>query len=260
MPAPSRPGPSLRARRASRTARRCGWARYVALPTTIWPGSADVCRRLVVLTTSPITVGSPPARMAPTSTSPVLMPMRTRAVIGLLGHFFQRGADRDRTAHRSFGVVLVRGRRAELGDDLVAHDLVEAATVRGHDVDQRLETSVDEVLHRLGVAGLRQRGEAHDVGHQHGHEAALVGSARQRVAAIGAEPRSCRHVLAARRAVHDAMPVHRRGMTPMLWTDGNAPRIRSRRVRGTVTSVRPLTPQPPDRSRSRRSTGSIGIR
>ncbi len=31
-----------------------------------------------MLTTSPIAVGSPPARMAPTSTSPVLTPMRTR--------------------------------------------------------------------------------------------------------------------------------------------------------------------------------------
>ena len=48
----------------------------VAGPTITWPGSPSFSSRCAVLTTSPITVGSPPARIAPTSTSPVLTPMR----------------------------------------------------------------------------------------------------------------------------------------------------------------------------------------
>ena len=81
-----------------------------------------------MLTTSPITVGSPPARIAPTSTSPVFTPMRicTRMPISgasaasVLVHP-QRGP------HRPLGVVLVGDGRAEQGHDLVADDLVEAA-------------------------------------------------------------------------------------------------------------------------------------
>ena len=47
-------------------------------PTTTSPGWAEVCSRLAVLTTSPIAVIAPPARSAPTSTSPVLTPIRIR--------------------------------------------------------------------------------------------------------------------------------------------------------------------------------------
>ena len=84
-----------------------------------------------MFTTSPIAVGSPPARIAPTSTSPLFTPIRTctgtsisPASSCIVSCIRERGPD------RPLGVVLVRDRGAEQGDDLVADDLVEPAAER----------------------------------------------------------------------------------------------------------------------------------
>ena len=100
------------------------------------PGRPAVSSRWAVFTTSPITVGSPPARMAPTSTSPVLTPTRICDRDADLGRDRgQRLLHPQRGAHRPFGVVLVGDRGAEERDDLVADDLVEPAS-EGGDVDR----------------------------------------------------------------------------------------------------------------------------
>ena len=111
-----------------------------------------------MFTTSPITVGSPPARIAPTSTSPVLMPMRKRDLRRLVGReLLERLLHLQRGAHTALGVVLVRDRHAEARDERVADDLVELAAERAHVGDEPLERAVDEVLHVLGIGGLRER-------------------------------------------------------------------------------------------------------
>ena len=76
-------------------------------------------------------------------------------------------------AHRAFGVVLVRHRRTEQGQNAIAQQLVDSTAECGHIVDQPLEGTVDEPLDLLGVAVLGQRGEADDISEQHGHDASL---------------------------------------------------------------------------------------
>ena len=107
-----------------------------------------------------------------------------------------------RGAHAAFGVVLVRDRDAEDRDDRVADDLVELAAERAHVGDEALEGAIDEVLHVLGVGRLRERGEPDDVGHEHGDQAALVGSSGKRVPTLGTESGGLGHALTAGRAAH----------------------------------------------------------
>ena len=109
-----------------------------------------------------------------------------------------------RGPHRPLGVVLVRDRRAELGDDLVADDLVEPAAEGGDVGDEPLEAVVDQAFHLLGVAAGRDRGEADEVGHQHGDQAALVGRGDQALPAFRAEPCALGHRHAAGRTGHGA--------------------------------------------------------
>ena len=96
--------------------------------------------------------------MAPTSTSPVLMPTRICTGVRISAASSpQRLVHAQRGPHRPFGVVLVGDRRAEEGDDLVADDLVEPAA-EGDDVgDELLEAVVDEPLDLLGIGVGRDR-------------------------------------------------------------------------------------------------------
>ena len=113
----------------------------------------------------------------------------------------QRRLHLERGAHGPLGVVLVGDRGAEQGDDRVADDLVDLAA-EGVDVGrQPREAAVDEVLDVLGVAPLGQRGEADEVGEQHGDDPAFVGVAVgarvQRVCAGGAEAGPVRRLCSA---------------------------------------------------------------
>ncbi len=107
-----------------------------------------------------------------------------------------------RGSHRPFGVVFVRNRGAELGDDLVADDLVEAPAERGDVTDEALETVVDESFDLLRVGFGRHRREADEVAHEHGDHAPLVGCRDQALPALGAEACASRNRHAARRAGH----------------------------------------------------------
>ena len=89
--------------------------------------------------------------------------------------------------HRPLGVVLVGHRRAEQRDDGVAHDLVDPPAVRPHVGHQSFEAAVDQVLHLLGVAGLGQRREADQICEQDRHDASLVRTGAEGLAAGGAE-------------------------------------------------------------------------
>ena len=103
-----------------------------------------------------------------------------------------------RGAHRTLGVVLVGDGGPEQRHDGVADDLVDAPA-EGRDVaHEALEAPVDDALHLLGVAELRQRREADEVGEQDRGDASLVRPRRlQRVAAArgrsGRPPGGGRH-------------------------------------------------------------------
>ena len=114
-----------------------------------------------MFTTSPIAVTSPPARMAPTSASPVFTPMRIwRSCSTFSRHLGERLLHLERGADGPLGVVLVRGGGAEQGDDAVAEDLVDLAAEVPMSAARRSKQPVDQVLHVLGIEPLGQRGEA----------------------------------------------------------------------------------------------------
>ena len=92
--------------------------------------------------------------------------------------------------------------RAEQGDDLVADDLVEAATERRDVDDEPLEAPVDERASPARVGGLGEVGEADEVGHQHGDEPAFLGCDDEPLPALGAEPRTFGYRRPACRAGH----------------------------------------------------------
>src|SRR5918994_801456 len=107
-----------------------------------------------------------------------------------------------RGTHRPLGVVLVGDRGAEQGQDGIAHDLVHPSA-EGDDVgDQPLEAPVDQGLHLLGVAVLRQPGEPDQVGEHHSDHTPLVAAHLQVGAACRAETRAVRHLGAAGGAGH----------------------------------------------------------
>ncbi len=123
----------------------------------------------------------------------------------------QRGAD------GAFRVVLVGDRRPEQGHDLVADDLVEAASEVDDVDDQGVETGVNQAFHLLRVTAGRQRGEADQVRHQHGDEAALVGCGDQTLSALRAKACTFRYGQAARRAGHPVtIPAWARPTTPRI--------------------------------------------
>ena len=190
-PGRTRPAPRVRASPAARALRsesRRGWRRR-------WPGRrpprrapASFWSRCAVLTTSPITVGSPPARIAPTSTSPVFTPTR------ICTRMPSRGA-----SAASVSCIRSAARTARSASSSWATGAPNRATISSPTIlsrwpaevddvgDERVEAGVDEAFHLLGVAPGRKRGEADEVGHEHGDEAALVGRGDQTLPALRAK-------------------------------------------------------------------------
>ena len=108
--------PERRPARAARSEIASRVASSVAGPTTTWPGAPSFSSRWAVFTTSPIAVGSPPARIAPTSTSPLFTPMRTCTGISISAATrLHRLLHAERGPHRSLGVVLVGDRARRTG-------------------------------------------------------------------------------------------------------------------------------------------------
>ncbi len=92
----------------------------------------------------------------------------------------ERGQPRDdveRRADGALGLVLVRHRVAEEGDDAVAQALEDVAFVARHAVGARLFVDVDDALQGFGVDAAGDLGEAHHVAEQHGQRAPLAGFA-----------------------------------------------------------------------------------
>jgi hypothetical protein len=80
---------------------------------------------------------------------------------------------RERRSDRPVGVVLVSDRCPEQRDDRVPEHLVDDTAVVLDVGDEPSERGVDEPLDLLGVTMLGERGEADQVGEQHGDHASL---------------------------------------------------------------------------------------
>ncbi len=154
-----------------------------------------VCSRDATLTTSPIAVYSVVPATVPTTTSPVLTPMRRCSGPSSLELFVDEPIERlvhlQGGTDRPVGIVLVRDRRAEEGQDGVAEDLVDGPPERLDVDDQPLERGVDQPFEALRVEMLRQRRVADHVGEQHGDHPPLLGRrGHDLVPAERAEPRT----------------------------------------------------------------------
>ena len=196
-----RAGPAGRAPRSESTR---GWRRRWPGRRPPRPGPASFSSRCAVFTTSPITVGSPPARIAPTSTSPVFTPTRICTRDAEVGR--ERGEGRRACAAPRGPPVRrrPRGRPARRTGRRSRRRRSCRGGRRSRRCRRRARSKlcVDEAFDLLGVAGGRQRGEADEVGHQHGDQAALVGGDDQALPAFRAEPCAFGHRHAARRAGH----------------------------------------------------------
>ena len=128
----------------------------------------------------------------------------------------QRRVHLESGAHRAFGVVLVRDRRAEQRHDRVTEHLVDPpaeALDIGH---QAFERGVDESFDLFRVTELGEGRESHHVGEQDGDDTpALGGGDRQRMPAGGAETGTFRHRTSAGRARHQPASVRHAGR----WND-----------------------------------------
>ena len=116
FPSP-RPSPARRARR-----RRA--PRHGALADQDLAGRAACSSRAPTLTASPVT-NELPSRGRPTTTSPVLTPMRSASPVA--EQLAQPLLHRERRVQRALGVVLLRGRGAERGHHGVADELLDRA-------------------------------------------------------------------------------------------------------------------------------------
>ena len=115
----------------------------------------------------------------------------------------------ERAAHRPLGVILEGRRRAPHGHDRVPDELLHRPAVGADDLRGRREVSAQQVPHLLGVARLRQGGEADEVGEQDRYQPPLSAGRlgrpdglgdHQCIAALAAEPRPRRVRRGARRA------------------------------------------------------------
>ncbi len=130
-----------------------------------------------------------------------------------------------RGSHGPLCVVFVSHRRTEQGHDGVADDLVDAAA-EGLDVDHHLlEAGVDQVLHPLGIVGLRQRSEAHQVGEEHRDDPPFVAAQPQVLPTFRAEACAVGNRGATGRAAH----VGKRNGTRSVSGPGFAKAVRGNR-------------------------------
>ena len=93
--------------------------------------------------------------------------------VDLNAHLGDSLGEVERGAHGTFGVVLGRDRRAPHGHHRVADELLDRAAVPADQRPGGLEVVGEKLSDLLGVARLRQRREADEVGEQDGHETAF---------------------------------------------------------------------------------------
>ena len=83
-------------------------------------------------------------------------------------HPAHRRAHRERRSDAAVRAVASHLAETEDGQHAVADVLLDGAAVRGDDVLDRCQAAVDQLGDGFGVEGLGERGEAGDVGHDHG--------------------------------------------------------------------------------------------
>ena len=121
--------------------------------------------------TSRRSAGSPGT--LPTTTTPVFTPIRTPRRTKLpseVGNFCSSdsGGDRERGAHRAFGIVFVRLRHAEICQQSVANHSGDVATVLGNLLVADIAIGSDNCEEFLGIDLLTQRRRSDDVDKCHG--------------------------------------------------------------------------------------------
>ena len=140
----------------------------VASSTHTCPGAAADCTRAAVFTASPATI---PSAVAPTvtATSPVTIPTRCAnpgAPTSSPRAVTIATSSKART-HGALGVVLVRDRHAPHRHHRVTDELLDHPAIATDDHPALLEVRREQLPHLLGVLGLRQRREPHQIPEQH---------------------------------------------------------------------------------------------
>ena len=156
--------------------------RVTSLITTV-PGSAACWTRAARLGTSPTiesrSATAPSSLRSVTTTRPVWIPTRTSGAAPKLAAELgtgvpHRGDEVEAGEHGAAGVVLVRFRMAEAGEDAVAGVVQQVAAVPGHRVLREAAVGGEEVAQLLGLHLLGQDRRAHQVGEQQRHEGPLT--------------------------------------------------------------------------------------
>ena len=169
------------------------------------------------------------------------------AVVGRRAELGQRLLQAERGADGALGVVLAGDVGAPDGHQRVADVLVDAAAVLDDDRVEPRPQRVHEVHHELGVAGLRHRGEAADVGEQDRDLAApaLAGAASWAWSAAivasttssGTAPRSCSCASIARRSWSGSAMSERFSQVDARAGTGAAGAVRWQCAAGTVPQI-----------------------
>src|SRR5262249_17438676 len=157
--------PRYRASTRSPTASRVSAVMRGVVPRSLFTPSS----RAVTFTVSPITVyfTRPVPPPLPTKTTPTWIPVPTRSsATPRVVRGWGGGVDTEGGGGRPPRVGSVGKRGSEDGEDPVADEVVDHATLREDRVDHRREVLVQVGSHLLCRHGLRQRGEATKVRHQ----------------------------------------------------------------------------------------------
>ena len=141
------------------------------------PAPAACSSRAATLTASPVTSVSP---SPPTTTSPVLIPMRASSPCSAMAARISDGR-----AHGAQRVVLVRDGDPEDRHHRVADELLHRAAVTLEDDAQILEVAAHACAQRLGVRRLAERGRADEVAEEHGDDLALLARGLSRSGQLG---------------------------------------------------------------------------
>ena len=84
-----------------------------------------------------------------------------------------RFEDREASANRALGVLLLRVRVAEINEDAIAHELGDVAIETPDSFAHRLLIGADHIAHVLGIEPRREVGRIRQVAEHHGQVAAL---------------------------------------------------------------------------------------
>ncbi len=156
---------------ARRTRRRLRRAAAVLSPTSTCPGRAACSSRAVTLTGSPV-ANELPSRGLPMTTSPVFTPIRSasrspKSSVQTLLH-------PQRNLQRPLGVILLRRRCAEDGDDRVTDELLDGAAPERDLGRHRVVEAIEQVTRMLRIEGPAEFRRADEIREEEGCELPLT--------------------------------------------------------------------------------------